>query len=132
MMQDAIITVAAQVIGTLLMTLIGVLGAWLLAKIGKRQELNNIKIAVDDLTELAQQTVYELQQTMVEELKAKAADGKLTDEEIGALGVMLLEKTKKKMSEPAINLLEAAGVDINAIIRGAGEALIDHMHQFNK
>lgn len=127
-MNDIIINIAAQVVSTLLITLIGVLGAWLTAKIGKRVELTNINKAKDELVEAAQQTVMELQQTVVDGLKEKAADGKLTDEEIEGLCLSLLTKTKDKMSLPAIKVLEAAAVDVNALIRGAGEALIERMH----
>lgn len=127
-MNDVIINITAQVVSTLLITLIGVLGAWLTAKIGKRVELTNINKAKDELVEAAQQTVMELQQTIVEGLKEKAADGKLTDEEIEGLCLSLLTKTKEKMSLPAIKVLEAAAVDVNALIRGAGEALIERMH----
>ena len=127
-MQDTIITIVAQVIATLLITLIGVLGAWLTAKVGKRVELTNINKAKDELILAAQQTVMELQQTVVEGMKAAAKDGKLTEDEITELSIMLLNKTKQKMSLPAIQLLEAAAVDVNALIRGAGEALIAELH----
>lgn len=129
--QDTIIEVAAQVVGTLLVTLIGVFGAWLTAKIGKRVELTNINKAKDELIIAAQQTVMELQQTVVEGMKAAAKDGKLSEDEITELSIMLLNKTKQKMSLPAIQLLEAAAVDVNAMIRGAGEALIAELHDDN-
>lgn len=127
-MTDIIIKTIAEVIGTLLITAICVLGAWLTAKIGKRVELTNINKAKDELILAAQQTVLELQQTVVEGLKAASADGKLSDEEIASLGLTLLAKTKEKMSLSAMNVLEAAAVDVNALIRGAGEALIERMH----
>lgn len=128
MIQDAVISVITQVVATMLITLIGVAGAWLTAKIGKKVELSNINRAKDELIAAAQQTVMELQQTVVEGLKNAAEDGKLTDEEITGLSITLLAKTKEKMSLPAIQLLEAAAVDVNALIRGAGEALISEMH----
>ena len=127
-MQDAIIEVITQVLATALITLIGVLGTWLTAKVLKRVELTNINKAKDELIEAAQQTVMELQQTVVEGMKAAAQDGKLSEEEITELSIMLLNKTKQKMSLPAIRLLEAAAVDVNALIRGAGEALIAELH----
>lgn len=127
-MQDAIIEVITQVLATLLITLIGVLGTWLTAKVLKRVELTNINKAKDELIEAAQQTVMELQQTVVEGMKAAAQDGKLSEDEITELSIMLLNKTKQKMSLPAIRLLEAAAVDVNALIRGAGEALIAELH----
>ena len=128
-MNEAIINLIAQVLATLLITLIGVLGAWLTAKIGKRVELSNINKAKDELIIAAQQTVMELQQTVVEGLKDVAIDGKLSEEEITELSGLLVNKTKEKMSLPAIKLLEAAAVDVNALIRGAGEALINQMHE---
>lgn len=127
-MQDAIIEVITQVLATLLITLIGVLGTWLTAKVLKRVELTNINKAKDELVEAAQRTVLELQQTVVEGMKAAAKDGKLTEDEITELSIMLLNKTKQQMSLPAIKLLEAAAVDVNALIRSAGEALIAELH----
>lgn len=127
-MQDAIIEVITQVLATLLITLIGVLGTWLTAKVLKRVELTNINKAKDELVEAAQRTVLELQQTVVEGMKAAAKDGKLSEDEITELSIMLLNKTKQQMSLPAIKLLEAAAVDVNALIRSAGEALIAELH----
>ena len=128
MIQNAVISVVTQVVATLLITAIGVAGAWLTAKIGKKVELSNINRAKDELIAAAQQTVLELQQTVVEGLKNSAADGKLTEDEINTLAITLLARTKEKMSLPAMQILEAAAVDVNALIRGAGEALISEMH----
>lgn len=127
-MQDAIIEVITNVLVNVLITLIGVLGTWLTAKLLKRVELTNINKAKDELVEAAQRTVLELQQTVVEGMKAAAKDGKLSEEEITELSIMLLNKTKQQMSLPAIKLLEAAAVDVNALIRSAGEALIAELH----
>ena len=52
------------------------------------------------------------------------SDGKLTQDEITNLGKLLLEGTLQKMSDSGIGVLKAANVDINAIVTGAGEALI--------
>lgn len=127
-MTEILIETAVSVAATLLITLIGVFGAWLTVKIGKRQELASITSAQTELIELARQTVGELQQTIVDKLKAAHDDGKLTNDEITMLGTLLLEKTKAKLSAPAAKVLTAACVDINALIRGAGESLIGHMH----
>ena len=66
----------------------------------------------------------ELQQTMVTELKKAQEDGKLTKAEIDMLRSLLISGVKKKMSDPTANLLAAAAVDLNALIRGAGESWI--------
>ncbi len=118
-----------QIVATLLITLIGVLGTWLTAKLAKRTELGNITDAAEEAIRAAQQTVWELQQTTVEQWKADSADGKLTGEEISALGKLLLDGAAAKMSDPAKNLLTAAGVDVSALIKGAGEALIGRMKE---
>lgn len=123
-MNEIIIETGVQIVATLLLTLIGVLGTWLTANISKRQELENISAATHEAVSAAQITVLELQQTVVDGWKAANEDGKLTDEEVEMLGVMLLDKTVEKMSDSAVNLLVSAGVDISAIIKGAGEAMI--------
>lgn len=128
-MTNVIIETVVQVLASLAVTLIGVFGSWLLAKLAKRAELAGIQSATDELISAAQITVMELQQTVVEGLKAVSADGKLTEDEINGLGVMLLNGAKEKMSEPSMNLLVAAGADIDKIIKGAGEALIAEMHE---
>lgn len=116
-----------NIVGALLMMLIGVLGTWITSKIAKRTELATINAAQQELIFLAQQTVGELQQTIVNKLKAASDDGKLTDVEIKALGKALLEKTVEKLSNPSKELLNAAGVDIVALIHGAGEDWINSL-----
>ena len=64
-------------------------------------------------------------------LKEASADGKLTQDEITNLGKLLLEGTLAKMSESGIGVLKAANVDINAIVKGAGEALIAKIKEGN-
>lgn len=80
------------------------------------------------MTQAAQTTVGELQQTTVEAMKAAAADGKLTEDQIRTLKADLLRMTREKLAEPTVQLLEAAKLDINAMIQGAAEDLINQMH----
>ena len=126
-MQNVIIETVARIVAALATTLIGVFGAWLLSRIAKTQQLSTINTAVGELTAAAEQTVLELQQTVVDGLKAAHADGKLTKKEISDLGKKLLDGTLAKMSDSGIGVLKAANVDINAIVTGAGEALIAKM-----
>lgn len=123
-MNTVIIETIVSVAANLAITLIGVLGAWLVAQIGKTQQLKTINAAVSELTNAAETTVLELQQTVVDGLKEASADGKLTQEEISNLGKLLLDGALAKMSDSGINVLKAANVDVNAIITGVGEALI--------
>lgn len=123
-MEGIIIESIVQVVVTLVLTLIGVLGTWLTLKIGKKEELAAINVAQQEVIRLAHLTVEELQQTLVEGLKAGREDGKLTKEEIAALGEALLDGTIAKMSAPTAKLLAAAAVDTTALIQGAGESWI--------
>lgn len=128
-MTNVIIETIVSILANLAVTLIGVAGAWLMAQIGKRQHLNTINAAIGELTTAAETTVMELQQTCVEGMKAANADGKLTQAEIAILGKKLLDGALEKMSETSMGVLRAANVDVNAIITGAGEALIARIKQ---
>lgn len=118
-----------EIVVALVLTLISVLGAWLTAKIGKNKSLENIHAAQQEVMQMATVTVNELQQTLVDGLKAAHEDGKLTKDEIIMLGEKLLEGTVAKMSDTTFKLLDAAGVDIVALIQGAGEAWIKQISE---
>lgn len=128
-MSEVFMEVAAQVAGALLVAVISVAGAWLTAKIGRRQELASISAATEEAAEAAKRVVLELQQTAVEGMKAARVDGKLSRAEVEQLGKLLLEKSLAQLSQPAKQVLEAAGKDVCAIIRSAGEAAVLAMKQ---
>ncbi|MBR5617819.1 MAG: hypothetical protein IKW50_06520 [Oscillospiraceae bacterium] len=123
-MSEVFMEVAAQAAGALLVAVISVAGAWLSAKIGRRQELASIAAATEEAAEAAKRVVLELQQTAVEGMKAARVDGKLSRAEVEQLGKLLLEKSLAQLSQPAKQVLEAAGKDVCAIIRSAGEAAV--------
>lgn len=128
-MTGIIIENIVKITAALLLMLIGVLGTYLTTLATKRAETANVSEALRALTEAAKTTVGELQQTIVEPLKAAAADGKLTPDEIADLRNMLVAQTKQKMLPSAINIINAAGADIEAIILGVGENLINKAKQ---
>lgn len=123
-MLNAIIENCVQIVASLLLMLIGVAGTWLTAKIGKRVELSNISLAMDELFSAVSDTVAELQQTLVEGMKAAAADHKLSQDEIDILTIKLRNGALKRLSPAAIGVLNAAGVDISAMIKGMGERAV--------
>ena len=120
-MEEILIRQLVDIVSTIIITLVGVLGTWLSIKLAKKAELETINEAQKELFAAAQKTVGELQQTIVEDLKAAHADGKLTEDEILMLGSKLIEMTLEKMSESAQKVLEAAGANVVALIKGAGE-----------
>lgn len=126
-MNEVILEALISIAVTLITTLLSVFGSWALAKLAKRQELKNINTATEEAIKAAQITVLELQQVLVEGLKASSKDGKLLPADVDMLNKKLISMTKEKMSDATVNLLVSAGVDIEALIRGAGEAMIARM-----
>ena len=124
---DILIENAVNITAAFFIALIGVFGAWLTAKLGKATQLDTVNRAQQELIKLAQITVGELKQTVVDGMKAAHTDGKLTKEEIAHLGQLLLEKTSAKLSASAMDVLTAAQVDIAALIAGTAEQLIGQM-----
>ena len=124
---DILIENAVNIAAAFFIALIGVFGAWLTAKIGKATQLDTVNRAQQELIKLAQITVGELKQTVVDGMKAASKDGKLTKDEITQLGQLLYEKTTAKLSASAMAVLTAAQVDISALITGSAEHLIGQM-----
>ena len=119
---------AVNIAAAFFIALIGVFGAWLTAKLGKVTQLDTVNRAQQELIKLAQITVGELKQTVVDGMKAASKDGKLTKEEIAQLGQLLFEKTTAKLSASAMDVLTVAQVDISALITGTAEQLIGRMN----
>jgi hypothetical protein len=124
---DILIENAVEIAAAFFIALIGVFGAWLTAKLGKATQLDTVNRAQQELIKLAQITVGELKQTVVDGMKAAHKEGKLTKEEIAQLGQLLYEKTTAKLSTSALEVLTAAQVDISALITGTAEHLIGSM-----
>ena len=118
---------AVNITAAFFIALIGVFGAWLTARLGKATQLDTVNRAQQELIKLAQITVGELKQTVVDGMKAANKDGKLTKDEIAQLGNLLYEKTTAKLSASAMNVLTAAQVDVSALITGTAEHLIGQM-----
>ena len=126
---DILIENAVNIAAAFFIALIGVFGAWLTARLGKATQLDTVNRAQQELIKLAQITVGELKQTVVDGMKAASKDGKLSKEEIAQLGQMLFEKTTAKLSASAMDVLTAAQVDISALITGTAEHLIGQMKE---
>lgn len=126
-MTDVIIENIVKIVAALLMMLISVGGAYLTSLIAKHEKLKAISEATQQVIDAAIQTTGELQQTVVNDMKAASADGKLSNEEINTLYHDVVVLTLDKLSVPTINLLNAVGADIEAIIHGATEDWINTM-----
>lgn len=119
-----VLTKLIEVLAALAVTGIGIAGTWLLGKLAQKKQFQNVADAVGLLTAAAQQTVQELQQTVVDDLKS---GGKLTEEQVDILKTQLVTMAEAKVSPAIIKLIEAAGIDVTAVIQGAGESMIWQM-----
>lgn len=126
-MKEFLIEQAAYIITTVVVTAIGILGAWLTAKLSKYIKIKNTTSALDTCLEMTKVTVGELQQKFVEGMKLANEDGKLTEEEIKELNISLITYTKRKLTPSIINLITAAGIDINQFILDAGENYVQEL-----
>lgn len=125
---DVVIENALEIVTTLFVTLIGVFGVWLSSVIGKYEKFKTVNAAQKELIRMAQITVGELKQTVSDKLKAASKNGKLTGAQISELKTALVQKTKEKMSDAALDVLKAAAVDVNKLILGAGEDWIGQLN----
>lgn len=126
-MKEILIEQAAQLVSTIVVTLIGLLAAWLSAKLNEHMKLKNLASALDTCLKMTQVTVGELQQKFVEGMKEANEDGKLTEEEIKELNSSLIVYTKEKMTPELINVIVSAGIDINKFIIDAGENYVQEL-----
>ena len=126
-MKEILITQAAQLVSTIVVTLLGVLAAWLSAKLSSNIKLKNLVNALDTCLDMTKVTVGELQQKFVEDMKVANEDGKLTQDEIKELNSSLLMYTKEKMTPEIINIIVSAGIDINKFILDAGESFVQEL-----
>lgn len=129
-MREVFIEVGTQVVFDILMLLVGVLFAYLGRLFAKSERLKHIGLATAELESVVVSIVGELQQTTVDSLKAASADGKLTKDEIRALGELLIEKATEQLSDPAAETLKAAGVDIDGMIHSIAEACIAEIKRY--
>lgn len=123
-MKDVLIEVGTQIMFDVLMLVASIVFAYLAKYLAKSEKLKHIALATEELEGIVVSIVGELQQTTVDGLKEASADGKLSKDEIAALGVALVNKVKAQLSSPAADTLIAAGVDIEGMIHSIAEACI--------
>ena len=126
-MKEFLIEQAAQIVTVIIVTAIGILSTWLTAKLNKYFQLKNTATALETCLSMVQATVGELQQKFVEDMKKANADGKLTKDEIKQLNTSLIVYTKNKLTPNIIEVITAAGIDINQFILDAGEKFVQEL-----
>jgi len=131
-MREVIIEVTVQVVGAIVMGVLGIVFAYIGKLFGQNKKLETISSAMNQLEGVVQNVVGELQQTMVEGLKEASVDGKLSNEDIYDLGRLLVQKATEQLSDPASATLEAAGIDVVSMIHSMAEAYIERIKRGNE
>lgn len=125
--KDSVAGVAVEqgvlVVARLMESVILVVGTWVLGKMGKQKQLQNVTEATGKLFEVTRQTVGELQQVFVNEWK-EANGGKLNDEQVRILKTELIRLVKEKLDDATMDLITAAGSDLDALITGEAESYL--------
>ena len=130
-MREAIIEVAVQVIGAVLMGVVSIVFAYIGKWMGQTKKLETVSAAMEQLEAVVKNVVGELQQTTVEKMKAATEDNKLTPADIKELGETLFIKSCEQLSDPASSTLKAAGIDVEAMIHSVAEAYIERIKRMN-
>ena len=92
------------------------------AEITSRIKDTNIKNAVISAEDCVSTVVLEMAQTVVDDLKSKSDDGKLTADEIKQIQADALEKVEKLVSSDVYNTLDTIFGDAEAWIKSKIEA----------
>ena len=128
---QVIIQYVAEILGLLIITAIGILGAALLNKLNQNSKLTNLAKATTQVISASQDTVRRLQQTFVDGWKENAVDGKLTPEQIVELKQKTIEITLEQLGQPVLDLLLAAKIDVEDLITNAAESYINQMKEIS-
>lgn len=124
---NAMIDNAVQILLALLLSLLVMGLQYVKQLVAEKLKMQTLSIALDELDNAVYSTVGELQQTVVDGLKAGAEDGKLDPDEVKALGEKLVEITCSKLSQPAADIINAAGIDLIAYIKSLGEHYVHEL-----
>ena len=82
-----------------------------------KTENEALKAAIDEAQTVANTVVTSLQQTVVDGLKAKSADGKLTAEDAASVAETAAQQFFDDISDKSLELLESHTMDIEAYIK---------------
>lgn len=103
---------------TLVVTFLGVQGTkFLTAKMNQVKELTKnqtVKNALESIEGTVADVVYYMKTTMVDQIKEKSADGKLTKEEIQEILVSAKNRISSIVKEDSLEILSATVNDVDA------------------
>lgn len=125
-MLGALTTEVVTIVARVLEAALAIAFTWLIRKAGENANLKNTQAAMEILRDVVVQTVGELQQLYVNHFK-EINYGKLDPEDIRFLKDKLYELVYEKISAATMQLIEASGADVEALIQGYAESYLNDM-----
>lgn len=117
---QALVPVAVEII----VGVAGIIGSLAIVQLSKSAKFKHVADAIEMLQNAVVDTVYANQQVLVDDLKAAAADGKLSESEIAMLQARTIERAKAKVGPAAANVITAAGIDLDQLILDSAESVV--------
>jgi hypothetical protein len=113
--QAPILTQLVNALVPIVVALLGLFGSWLMTVVGSKLKSDKARTVAQHLSEVAGEVVLELQQTTVEGLKAAAADGRLSSDEVENLKALAIARVKQHIGEKGkADVLKVFGFDDEA------------------
>lgn len=98
------------------------------AEVAAKIKNADVKHAVDTAADCATTVAYKMAQTVVDDLKAASADGKLTAEEAAQVRTNALREVKMILSNDVIDTIHTEFGDANAWLQSKIEAAVKQLH----
>ena len=135
-MVEQLTTVGLELVGSVLVALLGVLGAYVLYHIGnvakalqEKSKNEHVDAVIDRLHRLTITTVTAAEAQGAKIIRAAVAEGRITKEagreELRELGNDALGRVKDELGDKALSLLDEQRVDVDAIISDILESAVE-------
>lgn len=122
-----ILTQVADVLQTLIITVIGAAGVWLVTYIKRKFKIETTNSAIEEMHKFVTIIVGDQEQTLVKEMKKLSPDGKLTDDQQQELLDNAIDKVMSLMSEESVNILRDSSICVEDLIKSSIESKINAM-----
>lgn len=122
-----ILTQVADVLQTLIITVIGAAGVWLVTYIKRKFKIETTNSAIEEMHKFVTIIVGDQEQTLVNEMKKLSPDGKLTDTQQEELLSNAIEKVLALMSQESVDILRESSICVEDLIKSSIESKINSM-----
>ena len=127
-----ILTQVADVLQTLIITVIGAAGVWLVTYIKRKFKIETTNSAIEEMHKFVTIIVGDQEQTLVNEMKKLSPDGKLTDAQQEELLNNAIEKILALMSQESVDILRESSICVEDLIKSSIESKINSMKSSTK